>query len=180
MLKNQPKISPTAFIAPQSTVFGNVELEDETSIWFGAVLRGDGDQIKVGARSNIQDNAVVHVDPGDPVNIGEDCTIGHAAIVHGATLKDRVLVGMNSVILNNAVIGEDSLIGACALVTAGTNIPPRSLVLGSPAKVVRSLSDEEVAGLKKSAEGYVKKSREFIEYYKKNPASNQLTGNSKQ
>lgn len=137
------------FIAPSATVIGQVLLGDEVSIWFGAVLRGDSDQISIGAKTNIQDNAVIHCDPGQPTIIGESCIIGHGAIVHGAKLANNVLVGMNATILNDAKIGEFSIIGANALVTAGMEIPPRSLVLGSPAKIVRSITEKQEKSIKK-------------------------------
>ncbi len=154
------------FIAPTATVIGDVELGDDSSVWFGAVLRGDSDKIKIGNRTNIQDNAVVHCDPNDPAIIGDDCIIGHLAIVHGATLKNNVLVGMNATVLNKAVIGEYSIIGANALVTAGTIIPPGSLVLGSPAKVVKSLSEDQKNGIRKNAAVYVQKAKEYIQHYR--------------
>lgn len=154
------------FIAPNATVIGDVALGDEVSVWYGAVLRGDSDKIRIGARSNIQDNAVIHCDPNDPAIVGEGCIIGHCAIVHGATLADNVLIGMNATVLNNAEIGEYSIIGANALVTAGTIIPPYSLVLGSPAKVVKKLTDEQVKGIAVNAEVYVEKAKEYIAYYK--------------
>ena len=155
------------FIAPTATVIGDVTLGDEVSIWFGAVLRGDSDKITVGARTNIQDNAVIHCDPSEPAIIGEECIIGHCAIVHGATLDNNVLVGMNATVLNNVTIGEYSIIGANALVTSGMIIPPGSLVLGSPAKVVKQLSDDQVEGIRKNAEVYVTKAKEYIQFYKK-------------
>lgn len=153
------------FVAPNATVIGQVSLGDESSIWYGAVLRADNDSIEVGSRSNVQDNAVIHVDPGCPVKIGESCIIGHGAIVHGATLQDHVLVGMNAVILNNAVVGEYSIIGANALVTTGMVIPPRSLVLGSPAKVVKVLTEQQCKDIERNADVYVKKAKEFILAY---------------
>ena len=153
------------FVAPTATVIGDVSLGDEVSIWFGAVLRGDSDKIIVGARSNIQDNAVIHCDPNDPATIGEECIIGHGAIVHGATLANNVLVGMQATVLNNAEIGEFSIIGANALVTAGSVIPPYSLVLGSPAKVVKKLREDQVAGIKINAQVYVAKAKEYIAHY---------------
>jgi carbonic anhydrase/acetyltransferase-like protein (isoleucine patch superfamily) len=153
------------FIAPTATVIGDVTLGNEVSIWFGAVLRGDSDNISIGARSNIQDNAVIHCDPNDPAVIGEECIIGHCAIVHGAKLANNVLIGMNATVLNNAEIGEFSIIGANALVTAGTKIPPYSLVLGSPAKVVKTLNNEQVKGIKTNAEVYVQKAKEYIAHY---------------
>ena len=154
------------FIAPTATVIGDINLGDEVSIWFGAVLRGDSDKISVGARSNVQDNAVIHCDPNEPAIIGEECIVGHCAIVHGAKLANNVLVGMNATVLNNAEIGEFSIIGANALVTAGTIIPPYSLVLGAPAKVVKTLTEEQVVGIKKNAEVYVQKAKEYLDYYK--------------
>ena len=153
------------FIAPNATVIGDVELGDESSIWFGAVLRGDSDKIRIGNRTNIQDNAVVHCDPNDPAIIGDNCIIGHNAIVHGATLKNNVLVGMNATILNKAIVGEYSIIGANALVTAGTVIPPYSLVLGSPAKVVKTLSENQIQGIRDNAVVYVQKAKEYVAYF---------------
>ena len=158
------------FIAPTATVIGDVTLGDEVSIWFGAVLRGDSDTISIGARTNIQDNAVIHCDPNDPAIIGEECIIGHCAIVHGAKLANNVLVGMNATVLNNAEIGEFSIIGANALVTTGTIIPPYSLVLGSPAKVVKKLNEEQVEGIRINAKVYVDKAKEYIAYYQSKEA----------
>ena len=158
------------FIAPTATVIGDVTLGDEVSIWFGAVLRGDSDKISIGARTNIQDNAVIHCDPNDPAIIGEECIIGHCAIVHGAKLANNVLVGMNATVLNNAEIGEFSIIGANALVTTGTIIPPYSLVLGSPAKVVKKLNEEQVEGIRINAKVYVDKAKEYIAYYQSKEA----------
>jgi carbonic anhydrase/acetyltransferase-like protein (isoleucine patch superfamily) len=159
------QVGKDIFIAPTATVIGDVSLGDEVSIWFGAVLRGDSDKISVGARTNIQDNAVIHCDPNDPAVIGEECIIGHCAIVHGAKLANNVLIGMNATVLNNAEIGEFSIIGANALVTAGTIIPPYSLVLGSPAKVVKKLSDDQVEGIRINAKVYVEKAKEYLSYY---------------
>ena len=164
-LFGQIKKGKEVFIAPNATVIGQVELEDQSSVWYGAVLRGDNDLIHIGARSNVQDNAVVHVDPGVPVHIGEDCIIGHGAIVHGAKLDDHVLIGMNAVVLNHAEIGSYCIIGANALVTSGMKIPPYSLVLGSPAKVVKTLSPEQQSSIERNAEVYVKKAKEFLAFY---------------
>lgn len=154
------------FVAPTATAIGDITLGDECSVWFGAVLRGDGDSITIGDRSNIQDNAVVHVDPGDPVVIGTDCIIGHKAIIHGARLGDHVLIGMNAVVLNNARIGDYCLIGANSLVTANMEIPEGSLVLGNPAKVVKQLSEEQKEKIRKNAEVYVALSKHYLEFYK--------------
>ncbi|PCJ66380.1 MAG: gamma carbonic anhydrase family protein [Bacteroidetes bacterium] len=155
------------FIAPTATIIGNVTLGDEVSIWFGAVIRGDSDSISIGDRTNIQDNAVIHCDPNDPTTIGKECIIGHGAIVHGALLENNVLIGMNATVLNNAKIGEFSIIGANALVTSETIIPPFSLVLGAPAKVVKSLSKEQIEGIKLNAQVYVDKSKEYLRHYEK-------------
>lgn len=154
------------WIADTARVFGQVTLGDECSVWFGAVLRGDGDTIKVGNRSNIQENAVVHVDPGFPTTIGDDCIVGHGAIVHGATLGNNVLVGMHATILNGAVVGNFCIIGANALVTEGMEIPDYSVVMGAPAKVVKELSDEHIEKVKRNAQSYVALSKEYLKHWK--------------
>lgn len=154
------------WIADTARVFGQVVLGDESSVWFGAVLRGDGDKIEIGDRSNIQENAVVHVDPGFPVHVGTDCIIGHCAIVHGATLGNHVLVGMHATILNGAVIGNFCIIGANALVTEGMIIPDNSIVMGSPAKVVKQMSGEHIEKVKRNAISYVELSKEYLKHYK--------------
>ncbi len=153
------------FIAPNATVLGNVILGDFCSLWFGAVLRGDTDCIEIGARTNIQDNAVLHADPGDPCRIGSDCVIGHSAIVHGATLEDHVLVGMHATVLNKAHIGAFSIIGANALIPAGMVVPPYSLVLGVPAKVVKSLGPEIAEKIQHNVDDYVKRAQTYIQFY---------------
>ncbi len=166
ILKTPIKKGKDVFIAPNATVIGQVTLGDEVSIWYGAVLRADADVIEIGSRSNIQDNAVVHCDPGAPAIIGEDCIIGHLALVHGAQLGNHVLVGMNSTLLNNAKVGDYCIIGANALVTAGTVIPPYSLVMGSPAKVVKQLTPEQIEKIKQNAKVYVDLSKGYLEFYK--------------
>lgn len=171
-LKNMKTILQTpitkgneVWIADTARVFGRVTLGDECSVWFGAVMRGDGDTITVGNRTNIQENAVVHVDPGFPVSIGNDCIIGHAAIVHGATLADHVLVGMHATILNGAKVGSFCIIGANALVTEGTVIPDYSIVMGSPGKVVKQLTPEQVEKVKRNARSYADLSKEYIKHW---------------
>lgn len=154
-LRKQPKIAANVYIARGATVLGDVTLETHSSVWYGAVLRGDINRIVVGEYSNIQDNAVVHLADDFPCLIGRWVTVGHSAIVHACTVEDECLIGMGSIVLDGAVIGAQSIVGANALVTTGTVIPPGSLVLGSPAKVVRALSFEERAGLKVWAEKYV-------------------------
>ena len=154
-LKKGPTIHSSAWVVPGATVLGDVVLEEESSVWYGAVLRGDINRIIIGPRSNVQDNAVIHVDTGYPTTVGELVTIGHTAIVHACKIDNEVLMGMGSIILDDVEVGARSIIGANALVTMGMKIPPGSLVLGSPAKVVRKLTSKERAGLKWWAKKYV-------------------------
>lgn len=156
------QIAPSAFIAPNATVLGDVTIGDEASVWYGAVLRGDTAPIRIGPRTNIQDNCVLHADPGQPCTIGAGVTVGHGAIVHAATVEDNVLIGMRAVVLNRAHIGRDSVIGAAALVTEDTIIPPGSLVLGIPARVVRALLPEEIERVRRAAQHYVAYSRQYL------------------
>jgi carbonic anhydrase/acetyltransferase-like protein (isoleucine patch superfamily) len=149
------------FIAPTATVIGDVSLAEDTGIWFGAVIRGDKDRIEIGARSNIQDNAVVHTSRGFPARIGRDVSVGHGAILHGCTIGDRVLVGMGAIVMNGAVIGEDTIIAAGAVVTEGTAIPPGSVVMGVPAKVVKQASPDQRDGIRRNAESYVALARSY-------------------
>jgi carbonic anhydrase/acetyltransferase-like protein (isoleucine patch superfamily) len=141
----------SSWVAPSADVIGDARLGRQVSIWFGAVIRADNTPIILGDRTNIQEGAMLHSDPGSPRTIGEECTIGHHAILHGCTLGDRVLVGMGATVLNDAVIGDDCLIGAGALVTEGKKFPAGSLVMGMPAKLARPLSEAEIAGLRVSA-----------------------------
>ncbi|WP_456427964.1 gamma carbonic anhydrase family protein [Rhodocaloribacter sp.] len=144
------------FIAPSAEVIGDVTLGRGASVWFNATVRADVNRIRIGAETNVQDNAVVHVTKGTaPTDIGAGVTIGHSAVVHGCTIEDNVLIGMGAVLLDHCVIGRDSIVGARALVTQGTKIPPRSLVLGVPARVVRELTDEEVARIGEYAKNYL-------------------------
>ena len=154
-LRKSPKLGKSVYLAKTAVVLGDVTLGAHSSVWYGAVLRGDINRIVVGHHSNIQDNAVLHLADKLACLVGNWVTVGHGAIVHACTVGDEVLVGMGAVILDGAVIGKQSLIGAKALVTQGTKIPPGSLVLGAPAKVIRKLSKEERAGLKWWAQKYV-------------------------
>jgi carbonic anhydrase/acetyltransferase-like protein (isoleucine patch superfamily) len=158
-----PDIHPSAFVAPNSTLVGNVCLAEEASVWFNAVLRADIQSIRVGPRSNIQDGCVVHLADDFSTELGEWVTVGHNAVLHACTLEDEVLVGMNAVILDGARIGASSIVGAGALVTGGKVFPSGSLILGSPAKVVRALSREEQIGIRPWAEKYVDLSRAYRE-----------------
>ncbi len=154
-LRKSPKVGKGVYIAQGAVVLGDVTLGDHSSVWYHAVLRGDINRIVVGHHSNIQDGAVLHLTETLPCLLGSWVTVGHAAVVHACTIGDEVLVGMGAVILDGAVVGEQSLIGARALVTQEMQVPPGSLVLGAPAKVVRALKPEERAGLKNWAEHYV-------------------------
>jgi carbonic anhydrase/acetyltransferase-like protein (isoleucine patch superfamily) len=157
-----PKVAPTAFVEESAQVIGEVEIGADSSIWMHAVLRGDVNRIAIGRRTNVQDGTIVHVMQGThPALIGNEVTIGHAAIVHGCTVLDRVLIGMGAIVLNGASIGEDSIIAAGTLVAEGMVVPPRSMVMGVPGKVRRSLSDEEVAGILESAANYVRYKKDY-------------------
>ncbi|MDQ3120886.1 MAG: gamma carbonic anhydrase family protein [Verrucomicrobiota bacterium] len=156
---------PFAYAAPTSTLVGDVTLEEDSSVWYGAVLRGDINRIIIGPRSNIQDCAVLHLADDYAVIVGELVTVGHSAVVHACTVEDEVLIGMGAIILDGAQIGARSIVGAQALITGGTKIPPGSLVLGTPAKVVRQLSLEEQANTKTWALKYVETARRFREHF---------------
>ena len=156
-----PTIADDVWIAPDAHVIGNVTLGPGVGVWFGAVLRGDNEPMTVGARTNIQEHAVVHSDPGSPARIGEDVTVGHRAIVHGATIGNGALVGMGAIVLNGAVVGASSLVGAGALVTEGKEFADGALIVGAPAKAVRDLDDGQRAALMVSAETYVGNAARF-------------------
>ena len=166
----KPKFSDRAWVAPGATVIGDVEMGKDSSVWFGCVVRGDVHRIRIGDRTNIQDLSMVHVthykkpdkSDGHPTIIGNDVTIGHRVMLHGCTIEDACLIGMSSTILDGAVIGKESIVGAGALVTMNKVFPPRSLILGSPAKVVRELTDEEVEELYNSAKRYVKFKENYV------------------
>ena len=149
------------FIAPNAAVIGDVVMHENTSIWFGCVLRADGDRIEIGAGTNVQDGSVLHVDPGFPLTLGKNVTVGHNAMLHGCVVGDGTLVGINAVILNGARIGKGCLIGANALVTEGMEVPDGSMVLGSPAKIKRQLSDEQQAALMLNAKHYTSNAARF-------------------
>jgi len=157
-----PEIDATAFVAPDASVIGKVRMRTNSSLWFGARARGDNEWIEIGDGSNVQDNAVLHTDWGFPLLIGRGCTIGHLAMIHGCTIKDNALIGMSATVLNGAVIGQNCLIGAGALVTEGKVIPDGTLAVGSPAKVVRDLTEVELAGLQTSARNYQANAQRFM------------------
>jgi carbonic anhydrase/acetyltransferase-like protein (isoleucine patch superfamily) len=157
----QPTVSASAFVAPDATLVGDVQLGEHASVWFQAVARGDNEPIRVGARSNVQEGAVLHADPGYPLTIGERVTVGHQAMLHGCSIGDGSLIGIQAVVLNGAKIGKHCLVGAGAIVTERKEFPDRSLILGAPAKVVRELTDQDVAMLEASAADYAKRAALF-------------------
>lgn len=150
-----PKIHPTAWVAPGAFLRGDVVVEEQANIWYNAVLRADQETITIGKGTNVQDNCVLHGDAGCDVTVGEFVTVGHGAILHGCTVEDKCLIGMNAVVLDHAVVGAGSIVGAGAVVSAGTVIPPKSLVVGIPAKVKKTLTDEDVAGTVENSLGYL-------------------------
>lgn len=159
-------VSPTLpdgffWAAPTACVIGNVVIGEDVGIWFGAVIRGDNEAINIGAQTNIQENSVLHTDPSFPIQIGIGCTIGHKAMIHGCTIGNNTLIGMNATVLNGAKIGNNCLIGAGALIPEGKVIPDNSLVVGMPGKVMRTLSDDAIMGLKASAQHYVQNAKRF-------------------
>lgn len=162
-----PDCAPDTWVADTATLIGSVVLESCASVLFGAVLRGDNDLIRIGERTNIQDNAVLHTDAGIRLSIGKSVTVGHQAMLHGCTVGDGSLIGIGAIILNHAVIGKHSLVAAGAMIPEGKTYPERSLILGSPAKVVRELSELEVQGLLLAAEGYVTRWKLYTEQLRK-------------
>ena len=156
-----PEIHPTAWVAPSCHIIGRVTLEADSSVWFGTTIRGDNEPIVLGQGSNIQENCVLHTDPGCPLTIGPGCTIGHKAMLHGCTIGQNSLIGMGAIVLNRAVIGADCLIAAGAIIPEGREIPDGSLVIGAPGKVVRQLDDAAIAKLRASALSYQANARRF-------------------
>jgi carbonic anhydrase/acetyltransferase-like protein (isoleucine patch superfamily) len=157
----RPQVAGSAFVAAGARLIGAVTVGEGASVWFNAVLRGDTEPITVGRFTNVQDNCTLHADPGLPCTVGDYVTIGHGAVVHGCTVEDNVLIGMHATILNGAVIGRDTIVGAAALVPERAQIPPGSLVLGVPGRVVRQLRPEEIASIRRSAEGYADRAERY-------------------
>jgi carbonic anhydrase/acetyltransferase-like protein (isoleucine patch superfamily) len=156
-----PEVDPEAFVADGATLVGEVRLEAGASVWYAAVLRADNAPIEIGAGSNVQDGAVLHADPGLPVRIGDRCSVGHRAVVHGCTIGDDALIGMGAVVLNGAVVGAGSLVAAGAVVLEGTEVPPGSLVAGIPGKVKREVTDDERERIRSGAATYVTRARRY-------------------
>jgi carbonic anhydrase/acetyltransferase-like protein (isoleucine patch superfamily) len=155
------QVHPTVWLAPGATVVGDVTIGEDSSVWFGAVLRGDSETIRIGSRTNVQDGCILHADPGFPCLLGDGVTLGHGAIVHGAQVADNVMIGMRAVVMNGASIGANSIVGVGAVVTEGMQIPAGSLVLGLPAKIQRSLEPHEIERVAHAARHYVDRGREY-------------------
>lgn len=158
-----PKVDDTAYIADNVVLTGDIEIAADANLWFGVVMRGDMNTIRIGKNTNIQDNSVVHVDTGYVTHIGDNVTIGHLCLIHGCIIKDNVLVGMNSTIMNGAVINKNTIIGAGSLVTEGKEFPEGVLLMGRPAKVIRELTEEEINSIQQSVDMYVSKSKVYKE-----------------
>ncbi len=163
----KPSVHPSAWVADNAQVMGNVTLAENTSIWFGVVIRGDTSTITVGKGSNVQDNSVLHADVGMPLVIGEGVTVGHQVMLHGCTVGDNALIGIGAIVLNGAKIGNNCLVGAGALVTEGKEFPDGAMIIGSPAKAVRMLSPEQIEGLKMSAQHYIDNAKRYKNGLKK-------------
>jgi carbonic anhydrase/acetyltransferase-like protein (isoleucine patch superfamily) len=162
-----PRIAESAWVADSAQVMGNVEMAEDSSVWFGAVVRGDTEVIRIGRGSNIQDCSVLHADIGKPLTVGENVTVGHQVMLHGCTIGDNALIGIGAVVLNGAKIGKGCIVGAGSLVTEGKEFPDGSMIMGSPAKVVRELTEQQQAALKMSAVHYIENARRFQRGLKK-------------
>ena len=160
--KHRPEFNDSNFIAPNATVIGRVVLEEDASVWFNVVIRGDNDPITIGKKSNIQDGSILHTDLGAPLNIGEGVTVGHKVMLHGCTISENCLIGINSTILNHAVIGKNSIVCANSLITEGKEYPENTLIMGSPAKSIRQLTEAEIMMIKMSSQHYVDNGKRFM------------------
>lgn len=163
----RPSIHDSAYLTDTATVIGDVTLKANASVWYGVTIRGDTEPIVIGENSNIQESTVMHTDQGFPLTVGDNVTVGHQAMLHGCTIGDGSLIGIQAVVLNGAKIGRNCLVGAGALVTEGKEFPDNSLIVGSPAKVVRTLTDEQIAGLKKAADVYVERAKHYRQHLKR-------------
>lgn len=159
--KKFPKLAETVFVAPNAQIMGDVVADDRASFWFGVVVRGDNERIHIGAGSNIQENSVLHVDEGFPISIGKNVTVGHRVVLHGCTIEDDSLIGMGAIVMNGAKIGRGSIIAAGAVLLEKAEIPPFSLVVGSPGKVVKTYTEAVLSDMKKSADHYMEKAAQF-------------------
>lgn len=162
-----PKLGQNAYVADSAQVVGKVTLEENASVWFGTIIRGDSEHIRIGRNSNVQDASVLHADEGVPLTLGENVSVGHKVMLHGCTVGDGSLIGIGAVVLNHAKIGKNCLVGAGALVTEGKEFPDGSMILGSPAKAVKQLSPEQIEGLKRIAKHYVENAERYRKGFKK-------------
>jgi carbonic anhydrase/acetyltransferase-like protein (isoleucine patch superfamily) len=162
-----PRLAEGAWVAESAEVIGNVELAEGASVWFGAILRGDNEPIRIGKGSNVQDGSVLHSDPGFPLTLGEDVTVGHMVMLHGCTVGDGSLIGIGAIVLNGAKIGKGCLVGAGALITENKEFPDGSMIIGSPAKVAKQFTPEQIDGLRRSAKHYVSNAQRFNNGMKK-------------
>lgn len=167
--EQRPRIADDAFVAPTATIIGDVHLHEESSVWFGAVLRGDIERITVGRGSNIQDGSVCHTDPTNPCTLGQYVTVGHMATLHGCSVGDNSLIGIGATLMNGSVVGKECIVGAHALVTEGKKFPDGVVIMGAPAKVVRDLTDEDRSRLRANADRYVQRARRYQTELKKRP-----------
>jgi carbonic anhydrase/acetyltransferase-like protein (isoleucine patch superfamily) len=158
---NIPKLDPKCWVASNAIIIGKVELKKDSNIWFNAVLRGDIEKIIIGENSNVQDGSIIHTDPGCPTTVGKGVTLGHMVMLHGCEIEDNCLIGIGATILNKAKIGKNSIIGAHTLITENKIIPERSLVLGSPGKIIRQVTDEEIEDIKENARHYVENFKRY-------------------
>lgn len=163
----RPSIDDSAYLTESATVIGDVTIKANASVWYGVTIRGDTEAIVIGENSNIQEASVMHTDKGFPLTVGDNVTVGHQAMLHGCTIGDGSLIGIQAVVLNGARIGRNCLVGAGALVTEGKEFPDNSLIIGSPAKAVRTLTEEQLAGLKKSADTYVQRAQHYRQHLKR-------------
>ena len=156
-----PHLADTAWVADSAQVIGNVDLAEGASVWFGAILRGDNEVMRIGKNSNVQDGSMLHSDPGSPLTLGENVTIGHQVMLHGCTIGDGSLIGIKAVVLNGAKIGRNCLVGAGSLVTEGKEFPDGSMIMGAPAKLVRELTPEQIEGMQRAAQHYVDNAKRY-------------------
>lgn len=159
--EHAPDIAPSAYITDSASIVGRVRIEENTSVWFGVTVRGDNEDIRIGRNCNLQEGAVLHADPGFPLTLADNVSVGHQAMLHGCAVGEGSLIGIQAVILNGAKIGRNCLVGAGALITEGKEFPDNSLIVGAPARVVRALTEEDTARLARIADGYVARSRDF-------------------
>jgi carbonic anhydrase/acetyltransferase-like protein (isoleucine patch superfamily) len=164
-----PEVAPSAWVAPGAYVIGNVHLGEQSSVWYGAVLRGDTEPIRVGARTNIQDGCILHADPGYPAIVGEDCVVGHRAVVHGCVIERGCLIGMGATILNGARVGEGSIVAAGALVPENKEFPPRSLIVGIPARAAKDVNEEQSEDIARGVREYVERAAAHRESLERSP-----------